>query len=133
LPRQLILDVKISRSMTHLLANFEYVYLSSDWAQQFDKLKWTLTCAGLILWMYSFWHQLINFHCLYFCNSLTLMIILITLNHFNYKLIKLGPGISIRHFLISIQHFLHMYLYHCWLNRQNGLGNGFLATHKIIH
>jgi len=42
-----------------------------------------------------------------------------SLNHLNYKLIKLGSGISIRHFLISIQHFLQVYLYHCRLNWQN--------------
>ena len=51
------------------------------------------------------------------CNGPTLMIILITLNYPNDKLIKLGPDISIRHFLILIQHFLYMYLYHCRLNR----------------
>jgi len=38
-PRQLVHEDKISRPMTHWLANFEYVYLFSNWAQQFDKLK----------------------------------------------------------------------------------------------
>jgi len=47
LPRLLIHNEKISRLMTHLLANFQYACLFDVWAQQFDKLKQALTCAVL--------------------------------------------------------------------------------------
>ena len=36
LPRQFVHDDPISRLMTHMLANFEYVCLFSYWAHQFD-------------------------------------------------------------------------------------------------
>ena len=38
-PRQLVHDNQIVGAMTHLWANFEYVCLFHDWAQQFDNLK----------------------------------------------------------------------------------------------
>ena len=38
-PRYLIYDDQISRSMTHLVAILEYVSLFDVWASQFDKLK----------------------------------------------------------------------------------------------
>jgi len=49
LPRPLISDDDhIYRLMIHLLATFKYVYLFSDWTQQFDKLKSALTCTALL-------------------------------------------------------------------------------------
>ena len=56
LRRHLILGDHISRPMTHLLANFEHVYLFSNWAEQFGKLKRALICVALMLWMYSIEH-----------------------------------------------------------------------------
>jgi len=64
LPRLILHDNPISRPMTHLLADFKYVYLFPDWAQLFDKLKRTLTYAALIRWMYFTWHQLFYFFCI---------------------------------------------------------------------
>ena len=61
-PRHLAYNDKISRLMTYLLANFKYVSLFDVWAEQCDKLKQTLTCAALMLQMYSFQLQLSNFY-----------------------------------------------------------------------
>ena len=61
----LIHDDIVSRTMTSILARFEYIHFLSDWAQLFDKLKRTLTCALLAKWMHSFWLQLTIFHCFY--------------------------------------------------------------------
>jgi len=47
LPRLLIHDDKISRPMTTVLVNTEYVCLFDMWAQLFDKWKRALTCALL--------------------------------------------------------------------------------------
>jgi len=69
LPRQFVHDDPISTMMTYMLANFEYVCLFSDWAHQFDKLKRALTCAVLLLWMYSMWYQLLHLRCLTFIES----------------------------------------------------------------
>ena len=55
LPSPFIYDHVLSRLMTHLLADFKYAHLFSDWAQLFDKLKRALTCATLIRWMYFTW------------------------------------------------------------------------------
>ena len=63
LPRPVIHDDYISRLMTHMLANFEYVCVFSDWAEQFDKLKRALTCAALLWWMHFIWLQLSYFFC----------------------------------------------------------------------
>jgi len=41
-PRFLIHDDRISRSMTHFLLNFEYISLFDVWVRQFDKLKQAL-------------------------------------------------------------------------------------------
>jgi len=60
LPRLLIHENHIFRPMTKLLAHYEYVCLFSNWAHTFENLKWTLTCALLLWWMYSFWLQLFN-------------------------------------------------------------------------
>jgi len=46
LPRPVIHDDYICRPMSHFLASFEYVYLFSNWAQQFDKLKRALSCVA---------------------------------------------------------------------------------------
>ena len=48
LPRLLIHDAHTSRPMTTLLANTKYICLIPNWAQLFDKLKRTLTCAAVI-------------------------------------------------------------------------------------
>ena len=67
LPRQFVHDDPIFRTITHMLANFEYVCLFSDWARQFDKLKQALTCVELPWWMYSFLFHLVavsRFHLL---------------------------------------------------------------------
>jgi len=63
LPRVPIHDKPIFTPMTHLLADLKYVHLFPDWAQLFDKLKWALTCAALIRWMYFTWRQLSYFFC----------------------------------------------------------------------
>jgi len=69
LPRPFIHDDILFRPMIYLLATFNYVYLFSDWAQQFNKLKRALTCAALLWWMYAIWYQLSQVHCLNFIES----------------------------------------------------------------
>ena len=69
MPRYFLHDYHISRPMTHVLANFEYVSLFDAWAQQFDKLKWALTYTALLLWMYYFSFQLSGFYCINFTQS----------------------------------------------------------------
>jgi len=61
LPRQFIRDDQLSMPVTHLVAKFEYISLFDIWVLQFDKLKWALNCAALMLWIYSIWHQLSYF------------------------------------------------------------------------
>ena len=69
LPRLILHDDIIFRPMTHSLADFTYVFVFSDWAQLFDKLKRVLTCALLPWWMYFFWIQLFTFYCFYVVES----------------------------------------------------------------
>ena len=54
-PKPFAHDDQLAMPMTNLLAYCEHVYLFHDWAQQFDKLKYALNCATLIIWMHSFW------------------------------------------------------------------------------
>jgi len=62
-------DNQISRPMTNLLANYEYICLTSNWKKLFDKLKRALTCAAMMLWMYSICHQRFHVQCLHFIDS----------------------------------------------------------------
>jgi len=55
----------ISKPMTTLLANTEYICLIPNCVQLFDKWKRALTCAALIWWIYFFWYLLLYFYC---CN-----------------------------------------------------------------
>ena len=48
LPGPAIHDDTISIAMTSSVASVKYAHLFPEWAQQFDKLKQTLTCAALI-------------------------------------------------------------------------------------
>ena len=69
LPRQFVHADPISRPMTSPLAVFEYIHFIPKWAQLFDKWKRALTCAFLIIWMYSIWCQLSVFHIRYAIES----------------------------------------------------------------
>jgi len=69
MPRYFVHDYHISRPMTHVQANFEYVSLFDGWIRQFDKLKRALTCTALLLWMYYFSFQLSGFYCINFTKS----------------------------------------------------------------
>jgi len=69
LPRSILHDDIISRRMMHSLADFAYVFMFSNWAQLFDKLKRTLTYASLTWWIYSLWIQLYTFYCLHVLES----------------------------------------------------------------
>ena len=68
-PRHLTHDYHICRSMTYLLANFEYIYLFDVWVRKFNKLKWALTYTVLLLRMYYFCLELSYVYHVYFIES----------------------------------------------------------------
>ena len=55
--------------MAYLPAKFEYISLFDIQARPFDKSKRTPNYATLTLWIYSIWHQLSYFYCIYLIES----------------------------------------------------------------